>query len=817
MKKETEEALKNNKIIAEILSSCKKEELHLLRTYISLGVVDLFTNEKHSFKEPLVRIIKLCAVEKYNVLDYMLSFICGVDLSKVSTKTKYTTNPHELCNSCNVGSCIKRFVPIFCHEVDLINGEKNQNDNVTWLEAFDFLIGRIPPKFSEVPTAKFFSNVDLIDLMYVRIILDGDFVNLEKIDEETGEVEANYLDLTEKHDEYYYVNDIVAFYKNHKYSDKITININDFSSIKKEKKRWLRIYKIAAYYKYLIENKRIDVIKRLREVVEPRKVNDNIKNRSRYFIHRYFSKVEELPYSKGTKNKIYNILYYILNYSFNYNTPFIPLNLLVYSSDKEGVRQVVDIIGEFMWYFGYLSEDMGYYDVYLNNVILDKYQVKRVYYTDEKVKNGVIMLHNFDNLLFIDSMKRDLILNILADEMDTHNNKTCTVIYGEKKDVDKILENHPKMTENLLNLELEIDNLDIKDIYDLERQKLEKLGSLSDDVKTKLNNYIKSTYNQSNVKNFDYVNKLYNSIVLKANEKFEMGKRAEFSVDSVPDAYNTQDLPTIMKNFNDLVGLEDIKEQINDLVYLLKFNKKANINIRDFNLHMVFRGNPGTGKTTVGRLLTDIFYYLGYIKNNKLVEVTSKDLIAEYLGQTAGKTYNVVNSALGGVLFIDEAYSITQGKGEASTYGDECIATLLKVMEDYRDKLIIIFAGYKEEMDEFEKANPGLYSRIGYNIDFPDFTIDELVKIYTNLLEVNNLKITDEALEKLRDIVDSASKGKNFGNGRYIHNIFQKILIEHAKNIETGHKVKDSNIMLIEEKDIVREKLIVKEEPKIGF
>ena len=817
MKKETEEALKNNKIIAEIISSCKKEELHLLRTYISLGIVDLFTNDKHNFKEPLVRIIKLCAVEKYNLLDYMLSFICGVDLSKVSTKTKYSTTPHELCNSCHLGTCIKRFVPIFCHEVDIINGENNQYDNVSWLEALDFLIGRMPPKFVEIPSSKFFANIDLIDLMYVRIILDGDFINIEKIDEETGEASFNYLDLTDKHDEYYYANDIVGFYKNNKYSDKITININDFSSIKKEKKKWIRIYKIAAYYKYLIEEKRIDIIKRLREIVEPKKVNDNIKNRSRYFIHRYFNKVEELPYSKGTKTKIYNILYYILNYSFNYNTPFIPLNLLVYSSDKEGVRSVVDIIGEFMWYFGYLSEDMGYYDVYLNNVILDKYQVKRIYYTEEKAKNGVIMLHNFDNLLFIDSMKRDLVLNILADEMDSHNNKTCTVIYGEKKDVNKILENHPKMTENLLNLELEIDNLEIKDIYDLERQKLEKLGTLSDEVKTKLNNYIKSTYNQSNIKNFEYINKLYNSIVLKANENFEMGKRAEFSVDSIPDAYNTQDLPTIMKNFNDLVGLEDIKEQINDLVYLLKFNKKANINIGDFNLHMVFRGNPGTGKTTVGRLLTDIFYYLGYIKQNKLVEVTSKDLIAESLGQTGGSTYNVINSALGGVLFIDEAYSITQGKGEASTYGDECIATLLKVMEDYRDKLIIIFAGYKDEMDEFEKANPGLYSRIGYNIDFPDFTIDELVKIYTNLLEANNLKITDDALSKLRGIVDTASRGKNFGNGRYIHNIFQKILIEHAKNIETGHKVKDSDIMLIEEKDILREKLIVKEEPKIGF
>ena len=817
MKKETEEALKNNQLILDIIANCKKEEQHLLRTYLSLGIIDLFTNEKHTFKEPLVRIIKLCAVEKYNLLDYMLSFICGVDLSKVSTKTKYSANRPELCNSCNATNCLKKYISIFCHEVDMINGENYQNDNVTWLEAFDYLIGRTPPKFNEIPNAKLFTGIDLIDLMYIRILLDGDFINIDNIDDENGEATFNYLDLTYKHDEYYYANDIIGFYKNKKFSEKLTININDFSAIKKEKKQWIRVYKIAAYFKYLIEVQRIDIIKKLREIVEPKKVNDNIKNRSRYFIHRYFSKVEELPYSKGTKNKIYNILYYILNYSYNYNTPFIALNLLVYSSDKEGVRQVVDIIGEFMWYFGYLSEDMSYYDVYLNNVILDKYQVKRIYYTEDKVKNGMVILHNFENLLFIDSMKRDLVLNILADEIDTHNNKICTVIYGEKKNVNKILENHPKMTENLLNLELEIDNLEIKDIYELEKQKLEKLGTLSDDVKTKLNNYIKSTYNQSNIKNIEYVNKLYNSIVLKANESFEMGKRAEFSLDSIPDAYNTQDLPTIMKNFNDLVGLEDIKEQINDLVYLLKFNKKANINIRNFNLHMVFRGNPGTGKTTVGRLLTDIFYYLGYINQNKLVEVTSKDLIAEYLGQTAGKTYNVVNSALGGVLFIDEAYSITQGKGEASTYGDECIATLLKVMEDYRDKLIIIFAGYKDEMDEFEKANPGLYSRIGYNIDFPDFTIDELVEIYTNLLKDNNLTISDEALDKLRKIIEDASKGKNFGNGRYIHNIFQKILIEHAKNIELGKHSKEEDILRIEADDIIREKLIVKEEPKIGF
>ena len=120
-------------------------------------------------------------------------------------------------------------------------------------------------------------------------------------------------------------------------------------------------------------------------------------------------------------------------------------------------------------------------------------------------------------------------------------------------------------------------------------------------------------------------------------------------------------------------------------------------------------------------------------------------------------------------------------------------------------------------MDEFEKANPGLYSRIGYNIDFPDFTIDELMKIYTNLVEDNNLTISDSAYTKLKKIVEDASRGKNFGNGRYIHNIFQKILIEHAKNVETNSQSKDMDIMLIDENDIVREKLIVKEEPKIGF
>jgi AAA+ superfamily predicted ATPase len=297
------------------------------------------------------------------------------------------------------------------------------------------------------------------------------------------------------------------------------------------------------------------------------------------------------------------------------------------------------------------------------------------------------------------------------------------------------------------------------------------------------------------------------------NDRFLPDNEIKLQEKDIPEAYNTKDLPTIMKGINELVGLSKIKEQINDLVSLLKFNKKANIDIRNFNMHMVFSGNPGTGKTTVARMITDILFNLGYINQNRLTEVTAKDLIADYVGQTSGKTFNVVKSALGGVLFIDEAYAITQGY-QAEQYGAECIATLLTLMENYKDKLIIIFAGYKDEMQQFMEVNPGLLSRIGYNIEFPDYTLEELTQIYLNLLSNNKLKIKDDALEKLKGIIKTSSNSKNFGNGRYINNIFQKILIEHSKNIENKKK----NLYLITENDIKAEKLVVDDKnKKIGF
>lgn len=366
-----------------------------------------------------------------------------------------------------------------------------------------------------------------------------------------------------------------------------------------------------------------------------------------------------------------------------------------------------------------------------------------------------------------------------------------------------------------MNIELDIEELNNEKVYELITRRLEQDNELTNDVKEKLSHYIQVTYNQSDNKNIDYANKLYNDIILSKTRKFNIQEEDKITLEDIPERFNERDLPTILKDLNSLTGLNNIKTQVNDLASLLKFNKKAQINIENFNLHMIFTGNPGTGKTTVARLITDILYNLGYINQNRLTEVTSKDLIAEYIGQTAGKTYNVVKSALGGVLFIDEAYSITMGEDE-SGYGSECIATLLKLMEDYKGKLIIIFAGYKEEMEKFEKTNSGLASRIGYKINFPDYSIEELTTIFLELVEKNSLQISDEALEDIKIIIRDSAKIKNFGNARYINSLFQKLLIEHAKNEETDNYNKET--YLIKKVDVQYNKLIAENlERKIGF
>lgn len=816
-----EEIIKKSEILSRYLKY-PKEELLVMRMYMNFNLAKILnrTEEQKKNGEIKFRTIKSCLNEKYDYIDFILNCKYEIDL-KTSTSISVIKEGKEnkICGECKCKNCIKSSIGNFLFEIEKINNNPETKQKIDPIEVIDFILKSKKPEYEKKVPEKFFNNVELIDLMKIQTILENDFIKMKEYEEETGIAKFEYLDITDKKGEPYYINLILGYYNGKNKNDKLEINVKDKKKIynKKGREEKENIYIISAYYKYLIEVEKIDIIDGLRKLLEAYRVIEKISVRSRYYIYRYFAKVEELPYSRESKDKILGIFNYILNYNFTPGTPYIPINIAIYSNDKEGVEIIKTLIGEFMWYFGYLSEGMSYYDEFMNNIILDKYSINKLYYyktpnnTVER-KNGVLMLHNFENILYTEKLNQNLILNILTDEMEKNNNNVCTMLYGSKETIKDILAEHPKLGKLLINLELEIDELDIDKVYEILIKKLEQTEELTGEVKEKIFKYIKSTYNQSENQNMEYVNKLYQAIILKKNNEFSNNRKKTLDTTDVPDAYNTRNLPEIMNELNELVGLKEIKEQIDDLVYLLKFNQKANIDISKFNLHMIFTGNPGTGKTTVARLISDILYNIGYVKQNKLVEVSSKDLIAEYIGQTAGKTFNVIKSALGGVLFIDEAYALN---GEGMKYGEESISTILKAMEDYRDKLVIIFAGYKEEMDKFVRANVGLSSRIGYKINFADYSLEELMKIFLNLLEKNNLKITDGAKEKVEELIRDSSKIENFGNARYINSLFQKVLINHAKNIDT----KPENKLYIIDEDDIKDDMsaIDANKRKIGF
>ena len=786
-----------------------KEELQLMRMYLNL---DMAYINRADEALPSFKFVKSGDNENFDFIDHILANKYRVDTSSVvSSNDLHKVKNTELSDDSNYENNLKRNLAIFMDEIDRYNDRKATS--LKYIDVMDYILNRRVPAFKKDVEAKFFEEVDLRDLLYVLIILEADLVNLNKFDEKNNIIEMDYLNIITKKDKEYYINILLDYYKNKKNAEQIKIKTNDMKSIFNEKNQQVRVYKIAALYKYIIETKKVDIIKALRKLLDAETIYNGMKIRAHYYKYRYFNKVDNLPYSEKTKNEIYKILNYILNYRYNNDIPYVPINIVIYSDDKEAVEYVSYIIGSFMFFFGYIQlTTMNYYDEYLNDIILDKNKIKNLYYEDGKPKRGLMLLHNFGNLLYAESKDRNLILNILTDQMEENNNKVCNVIYGEKIIIKQILDNYPKLAEKLINLELEIEDLKEEDVSKILIDKLGKKENLSTEIKEKIENYVRSTYRQSDIKNLDYINKLYNQIILNSNSEFSSIEKTKIKAKDIPQIYDVRDIPTILKDLNSLVGLTTIKEQIKDLIYLLKFNKKAKIDISKMNLHMVFTGNPGTGKTTVARLITDILYNLRYINKNKLVEITSRDLIAQYTGQTQEKTYNVIKSALGGVLFIDEAYSITM----VAEYGEEAVATIIKMMEDYKDKLVIIFAGYEKEMDDFLKTNSGLESRVGYKIQFPDYTVEEMMKIYTKLLKKNKLKITEEAEQKLERVIKEASKVENFGNARYINNIFQKILIEHAKNVELNKQ--EGKTYVIEDKDINQEKLKPEEKTKrIGF
>ena len=270
-----------------------------------------------------------------------------------------------------------------------------------------------------------------------------------------------------------------------------------------------------------------------------------------------------------------------------------------------------------------------------------------------------------------------------------------------------------------------------------------------------------------------------------ANEVEEKELKAVSEVNLKEDFQSSGVADILSELDNSLIGLEPVKTRIKETASLLlvdKAREKLGLVSESPTLHMSFSGNPGTGKTTVALKIADLLHRLGYVRKGHLVSVTRDDLVGQYIGHTAPKTKEVLKKAMGGVLFIDEAYYLYRPENERD-YGQEAIEILLQVMENNRDDLVVVLAGYKDKMDKFFKSNPGFRSRVAHHIDFPDYSNDELLEIAEVMVAGMNYKFNKGSIKAMAEYIELRRKQPHFANARSIRNAIDRARLRQANRV----------------------------------
>lgn len=288
----------------------------------------------------------------------------------------------------------------------------------------------------------------------------------------------------------------------------------------------------------------------------------------------------------------------------------------------------------------------------------------------------------------------------------------------------------------------------------------------------------------------------------KAPEKKSGGPEQQTEA---PEPLPKEDMKDLQAELDSYIGLQTVKEEVHNLINMAsvyQLRRQHDLPTTDMSLHLVFTGNPGTGKTMMARMMARIYRSLDILSRGQLVEVDRSGLVAGYVGQTAIKTQKVIEKAMGGVLFIDEAYALN-GRSE-NDFGQEAIDTILKAMEDHRDDLVVIVAGYTDLMDRFIHSNPGLESRFNRFLLFDDYTTDEMVEIFRMQCKKGCYQLTEEAQPLIRDYIAEESADDSFGNARGVRNLFEHVLVAQNNRLAAMENVTREDLTVITADDVLR-------------
>lgn len=442
----------------------------------------------------------------------------------------------------------------------------------------------------------------------------------------------------------------------------------------------------------------------------------------------------------------------------------------------------------------------------------------------EEALGGVLFIDEAYTLYRADS-PRDFgkeAIEVLLSEMENRRGEFVVIVAGYKKEMDIFFESNPGL-KGRFNYNIHIPDYTDEELVKIaEKFAYEKYYLISDGGKKALLEKINQERSEENFSNARLVRRLVgeaiqnfasrminNSIDALNKEELIMLDTVDFNIEKSKSP--EEEIESALKELNDLIGLKEVKEQVESVINRMKVHqqrKEAGLKCIEPSLHMMFIGNPGTGKTTVAKIIGRIYKALGVLRRgDRFEECTRTDFVGNHVGETAIKTQKLVKSALGGILFIDEAYSLYQG--DKDNFGKEAIDVLIKEMEDHRDNLMVIMAGYEKEMEMLLSSNTGFKSRINTTINFYDYSNEELIEIFKKMCISSDMTIDKKGLEALEEYIDNLPnrRKEGFGNGREVRNIFEKVVQAQnnriAKELSENKVLSKEDLMKIEVEDIL--------------